>query len=79
MSSVPPPTLKQLFVLRIWFDVALNMAPNVDCFNVSHTALLALCTGLLVERDIQCGSFPKLGVPYFVVLIIRILLFRVLY
>ena len=32
-----------------------------------------------VMKDLGCGSFPNLGVPYFGVLIIRILLFRVLY
>ena len=31
------------------------------------------------RRELRYGSFRKLGVPYFGVLIIRILLFRVLY
>ena len=31
------------------------------------------------EYALICGSFRKLGVPYFGVLIIRILIFRVLY
>ena len=39
----------------------------------SKAALLAA-----LSRALGCGTFRKLGVPYFGVLIIRILLFRVL-
>ena len=35
--------------------------------------------GFLGLRALDIWEFPKLGVPYFGVLIIRILLFRVLY
>ena len=40
---------------------------------------LAVRLEVSVMKDLGCGSFPNLGVPYFGVLIIRILLFRVLY
>ena len=39
----------------------------------------SLGAGLTVPSGSKFGSFRKLGVPYFGVLIIRILLFRVLY